>query len=35
MLAKGHIHHMWEEYEQAVEWYTKGAEAGLPKACSA
>jgi hypothetical protein len=26
----GNIHNDWKEYEQAVEWYTKGAEAGLP-----
>jgi len=28
----GCIHDQWKEYEQAVEWYTKGAEAGLPEA---
>jgi len=28
----GTIHLVRKEYEQAVEWLTKGAEAGLPKA---
>ena len=32
MYALGHIHSEWKEHEQAVEWLTKGAEAGLPKA---
>jgi TPR repeat protein len=32
MLALGRIHMQWKEYEQAVQWLTKGAEAGLPKA---
>jgi hypothetical protein len=26
------IYHDWKEYEQALKWATKGAEAGLPKA---
>ena len=30
--ALGGIHHERKEYELAVEWYTMGAEAGLPKA---
>jgi TPR repeat protein len=32
MLCLGFDHHGREEYEQAVGWFTKGAEAGLPKA---
>jgi len=32
MHALGIIHHTRNEHEQAVKWYTKGAEAGLPKA---
>jgi len=32
MLALASIHHMRMEYEPAAEWFTKGAEAGLPKA---
>jgi TPR repeat protein len=32
MDALGSVHDAWKEYEQAVEWYTKGAEAGLPDA---
>jgi TPR repeat protein len=32
MNALGSIHREWEEHEQAVEWFTKGAEAGLPRA---
>jgi len=32
MLKLGDIHYMRKEYEQSVKWYTKGAEAGLPKA---
>ena len=30
----GQDHHATEEYEHAVVWFTKGAEAGLPKAMS-
>jgi len=30
MKALGHIHRVREEDEQAVQWFTKGAEAGLP-----
>jgi TPR repeat protein len=30
----GSVHRVWKEYEQAVEWYTKAAEAGLPRASS-
>jgi hypothetical protein len=26
----GSIHDQWKEHVQAMEWYTKGAEAGLP-----
>jgi TPR repeat protein len=32
MFDLGSIHYQRKEYEQAVEWYTKAAEAGLPKA---
>ena len=32
MYELGVTHYIWEEYEQAVGWYTKAAEAGLPKA---
>ena len=32
MQTLGSIHDNRKEYEQAVRWYTKGAEAGLPKA---
>jgi len=32
MEALGSVHDARKEHEQAVEWYTKGAEAGLPKA---
>jgi TPR repeat protein len=32
MLALGDIHGSWKEHERAVEWYTKGAEAGVPQA---
>jgi TPR repeat protein len=32
MFALGNIHHTRKEYEHAVEWFTNGAEAGLPKA---
>jgi hypothetical protein len=32
MTTLREVHHMREEHEQAVEWYTKGAEAGLPTA---
>ena len=32
MLAMGVIHDVRKEYEQSVGWYTKGAEAGLPRA---
>jgi len=28
------IHDNRKEHEQAVEWHTKSAEAGLPQACS-
>jgi TPR repeat protein len=28
----GDIHQVRKEYEQALQWYTKAAEAGLPKA---
>jgi len=31
MFTLGGIHHARKEHEQAVEWLTKGAEAGLPK----
>jgi TPR repeat protein len=32
MYALGCMHRARQEHEQAVEWFTKGAEAGLPKA---
>jgi len=32
MEALGHIQYVRKEYEQAVAWLTKGAEAGLPRA---
>jgi TPR repeat protein len=32
MYWLGHCYCSREEHEQAAEWYTKGAEAGLPKA---
>jgi TPR repeat protein len=32
MFALGSFHGKRKEYEQAVKWYSKGAEAGLPKA---
>ena len=32
MNALGSIHRVRQEHEQAVEWCTKGAEAGLPTA---
>jgi TPR repeat protein len=32
MYEMGCIHSARKEYQQAVEWFTKGAEAGLPKA---
>jgi len=32
MDALGSIHYARKEHEQAVEWFTKGAEAGLPGA---
>ena len=32
MYAMGIIHGVRGEYEQAVKWHTKGAEAGLPRA---
>jgi TPR repeat protein len=32
MFEMGCIHHVRQEHEQAVEWFTKGAHAGLPKA---
>ena len=32
MHAMGCIHDERNEHEQAVEWYTEGAEAGLPQA---
>jgi len=32
MLRLGSIHSARKEFEQAVAWYTKGAEAGLPTA---
>jgi len=31
MNALGSIHCVWNEHEQAVGWFTKGAEAGLPQ----
>jgi len=32
MLALGGVHRERKEYEPAAEWFTKGAEAGLPRA---
>jgi len=32
MYYLGDIHYERKEYEQAGEWFTKGAEAGLPQA---
>ena len=32
MEKLGRIHHVRNEHEQAAEWFTKGAEAGLPRA---
>jgi len=32
MYELGGVHHVRKEYKQAVEWLTKGAEAGLPGA---
>ena len=32
MCAMGNIHDARNEHEEAVRWFTKGAEAGLPKA---
>ena len=32
MLGLGQAHHNRKEHEQAVRWFTKGAEAGLPRA---
>ena len=32
MCMLGTMHDLRKEYEQAVEWFTKGAEAGLPEA---
>ena len=32
MLQLGFIYHERVEYAQALEWFTKGAEAGLPEA---
>ena len=32
MLTMGYIHAARNEHEQAVKWYTRGAEAGLPRA---
>jgi hypothetical protein len=32
MAAVGGLYAQVKEYEQAVEWFTKGAEAGLPEA---
>jgi TPR repeat protein len=32
MFQLGNIHRTRKEHERAVEWYTKGAEAGLPNA---
>ena len=34
MRALGAIHNAGNEHEQALKWFTKGAEAGLPKASS-
>jgi len=32
MNELGNIHHARKEHEQSVEWFTKGADAGLPGA---
>ena len=32
MFTLGAVHFLWNEHEEAVRWYTKSAEAGLPKA---
>jgi len=32
MYTLGVVHYAWNEHEEAVKWYTKGADAGLPKA---
>jgi len=32
MFELGRIHRVRNEHEQAIEWFSKGAEAGLPKA---
>ncbi len=32
MDALGSIHNLRKEHEQALKWYTKAAEAGLPRA---
>jgi TPR repeat protein len=32
MCDVGGVHHVREEYEQAAKWFTKVAEARLPKA---
>jgi len=32
MSKLGHVHRARKENERAVEWYTKGAKAGLPDA---
>jgi len=32
MYAMGCIHSTWKEHALAVQWFTKGAEAGLPDA---
>ena len=32
MKRLGDIHHEWKEHEHAVQWWTMGAEAGLPEA---
>jgi len=34
MSTLGDIYETRKEYEQAIVWLTKGAEAGLPTACS-
>ena len=32
MVRLGHVHRARQEHGQALEWLTKGAEAGLPEA---
>jgi len=32
MYSLGDVHRARKEHEQSMEWYTKGADAGLPKA---